>query len=282
MNGYGLGGMMNEKRLTQGDVVLVTEPLRSIIENGDVVALTKFHAEHPNVDLAQPYDSFKTPSLAFHAVELRHLAMVQYFIEEGGVDISVPGLHGATLLHLAVRRGFTDIVQLLVERLGAPVDAIDNLGWAPLHDAAMESNYEMVEYLVQHKCDISIATGDAQTAEALARSNDQPGETRKNNSNAQIAEYLKNIALLGGCNVWLRERRMEFVKLRWLTERQRALPIYVLARDTLALARFIFPSTITDNSSGEEIPAAEKGQLAILQLPRELLPLVIRFLVPLP
>jgi hypothetical protein len=270
MNGSGLEGMMNEKGLTQGDVVLVAEPLRSIIEGGNVAVLREYQEANPDVDLSQAYDSFKTPSLAFHCVELRHRDMMVYMIEEGGVSVDVAGLHGATLLHLAVRRGFTDMVQLLVERLGARVDAVDNLGWVPLHDAAMESNLRMVQYLVKHRCDVSIVTGDNQTAEALARSNDQPDETKKNNTNRQIADYLKKIAAHGGYSACLSENRMEFVKLRWLAERQRALPTFVFARDTLQLARFIFPSM------------TEKDQPAVYQLPPNLLPLVIRFLVPLP
>ena len=265
------------------DVVLVSNPLRSIIDTGDVEKLREYVAKHPNIDLAQPYDSFRTPSLAHRAVELRHVELLRFLVSEGGVDVNVPGLHGATLLHVAARRGFAEVVKLLLNSLGANVNSMDKLGWTPLHDAAMEGHAKLVRYLVQNNAAISIATNDGQTAEALARSNHSSGEledaaTRRA---GRISNYLSKIAGHGGFRSWLAERRMAFVKLRWLAEQQRALPILVYAQEQVALARFLFPNCTEPPA---EAAAAADGLKQPDQppfLPIKLLPLVLRFLVPL-
>lgn len=267
------------------DIVLVSEPLRSIIDAGNVEKLREYVAKHPNVDLAQPYDSFRIPSLAHRAVELRHVKLLEFLVLEGGVDVNVPGLHGATLLHVAARRGFAEVVKLLLNSLGADVNSMDKLGWTPLHDAAMEGHPKLVRYLVQHNAAISIATNDGQTAEALARSNSsgELGDAATRRA-ARISNYLSRIAGHGGFRSWLAERRMAFVKLRWLAEQQRAVPILVYAKEQVSLARFMFPNCTEPPA---EEPPAEEAANGLKRpnqppfLPIKLLPLVLRFLVPL-
>ncbi|KAH8067604.1 hypothetical protein JL721_7446 [Aureococcus anophagefferens] len=122
--------------------VLVREPLLSVIDSGDVAGLARLVRNDPTLDLAQPYDDFRTPSLAHRALELGHTHLLRCMLATRPELALAPGLHGASLTHLAARRGNVDAVSLLLRYVGrAALDAPDQLGWSPLHDAAMEGQF---------------------------------------------------------------------------------------------------------------------------------------------
>ena len=58
--------------------------------------------------------------------------------------------HGESFLHLACRRGFTDIVSFLINEGNASVRVRDDFGRTPLHDAcwATSPNFELFEMLL--------------------------------------------------------------------------------------------------------------------------------------
>ncbi|TNN45673.1 Ankyrin repeat domain-containing protein 16 [Liparis tanakae] len=59
------------------------------------------------------------------------------------------GRSGDTLLHFAARRGHLDIVEYLVEQLGADVEVHNNDYKRPLHEAASMSHQACVSYLLR-------------------------------------------------------------------------------------------------------------------------------------
>jgi Ankyrin repeats (3 copies) len=58
---------------------------------------------------------------------------------------------GESLIHLACRRGFTDVVKFLVEEANCTLYVRDDFGRTAMHDAAWsaEPNYDMMEYLIE-------------------------------------------------------------------------------------------------------------------------------------
>lgn len=62
---------------------------------------------------------------------------------------SKSGEYGQTLLHVASYEGTSEIVELLVDKYKADVNAIDRNGWTPLHSAAAAGNFEICEILLQ-------------------------------------------------------------------------------------------------------------------------------------
>ena len=132
--------------------MLVEEPLRGIVDAGDVKRLSAYYELHKEVDLAQPYDDFQNPSLLHRCVDLGHVEMTRFILSVFGPKAAtVPGLHGATLMHLAARRGCLEVLRMLMPMTPAFINATDTLGWAPLHDAAMEGRREAVEYLLRRR-----------------------------------------------------------------------------------------------------------------------------------
>ena len=71
------------------------------------------------------------------------------------LDAAAPSLHhaGGTLLHLAARRNRQRCVRLLVERVGADIDARDDGGMTPLLGAAWAGHLAIVQYLLMHGAD---------------------------------------------------------------------------------------------------------------------------------
>jgi hypothetical protein len=59
--------------------------------------------------------------------------------------------YGESLLHLACRRGHTDVVRYLLTEGKAPINVRDDYNRTPLHDACWtcEPNYELVEMIIR-------------------------------------------------------------------------------------------------------------------------------------
>ena len=74
---------------------------------------------------------------------------------------SAVGFYGDTLLHLACRQGWLDIVNLLIEVYGYPPDIKDKGRHTPLHYACQYGHIDIVHYLLcHHACDATAATLD--------------------------------------------------------------------------------------------------------------------------
>ena len=72
---------------------------------------------------------------------------------------------GATLLHVACRSGHLAVAQLLVEGVGADVNAVDNSGRTSLHCAVQASRVLIVRYLVKYcGADLDIKDTNGKTA----------------------------------------------------------------------------------------------------------------------
>jgi cytohesin len=112
-----------------------------------------------------------------------------------GANISAKGFHLRTALHYAasVREATTTnqpttsgnvaLAEVLLE-LGAEVDARDETGWTPLHDAARSGNQALVELLLKHRADPSAKTTSGET----------PADVAQEMKHPEIAQMLKDAA----------------------------------------------------------------------------------------
>jgi ankyrin repeat protein len=82
-----------------------------------------------------------------------------------GVEVKeVAGRYGDTLLHIACRNGWLDMVKLLVEESGCDPEVKDCGKQRPLHYACRYGCLETIQYLIQEqKCDLTALTPDQWT-----------------------------------------------------------------------------------------------------------------------
>ena len=97
----------------------------------------------------------------------------------------VKGSGGLTLLHWAARRGWTDIVDLLITKYNCNVNSvIDNYNWTPVYVASEFGHLNVVKSLYNTgKCDLFIKT----------KGGDTPLDTARQYGRHEIVEYLTNI-----------------------------------------------------------------------------------------
>jgi len=137
---------------------------------------------------------------------------------EGRVDIDAREPDGMAALHWAVRRGDTEMVDLLV-RAGANVNAVTRYGVTPLSLAAREGHAELLERLLD-------AGGDPEAAErALSEGQTLAMLAARTGS----VPALRALAGRGALDVHARERRTETTALMWAALADRAAAVAFLA-----------------------------------------------------
>ena len=87
--------------------------------------------------------------------------------------------------HRHVPGGWLPAVKVLVEELGADVNARDNNGYTPLHNAAARGDNEMIRYLVSKGADVKAISRSGQTTADMA-----------NGPVQRISPFLDTVALL--------------------------------------------------------------------------------------
>ncbi|PXF48954.1 Ankyrin-3 [Gracilariopsis chorda] len=140
-------------------------------------------------------DSGKTP--LFMAIRHHSLPCLDLLVK-AGARTHAKDIENWTALHEAVKTSGTrtDIVEYLLEECGVDVNAVDDDGWNPLHVAARFGASEAVDVLVQAGCDLNAQTEEKETAVLLASA--QPGSTevlRKLLSHGSNINLHRNAAL---------------------------------------------------------------------------------------
>ena len=70
-------------------------------------------------------------------------SIVQIFLQKGGINVNKRDAEGNTPLHYACLKGFRDIVNMLLEH-DADVSVANNCAETPLHAAARSGNKEII------------------------------------------------------------------------------------------------------------------------------------------
>ncbi|KAI1174739.1 hypothetical protein F4777DRAFT_552834 [Nemania sp. FL0916] len=95
---------------------------------------------------------------------------VQNALDQGADIHTLAGIFGETALHLACRKGYPEIVRILLNR-GADVMRCDNDGWTPLIAACSQGSEEIVQLLIDNSADLETRNNIGFTALISACSN---------------------------------------------------------------------------------------------------------------
>jgi ankyrin repeat protein len=84
-----------------------------------------------------------------NAVRNQNVAQLRE-IHESGRPLNCSNSFGESLIHMACRRGFLDVVSFLIHEAKVPVQVRDDYGRTILHDAAWtcEPNFQLVELIL--------------------------------------------------------------------------------------------------------------------------------------
>ncbi|XP_075042451.1 BCL-6 corepressor-like protein 1 isoform X2 [Mixophyes fleayi] len=108
-------------------------------------------------------------TLLQRAARLGYKDVVLYCLQRDLGDINHRDNAGYTALHEACARGWTEILQILLDN-GANVNCSAQDGTRPIHDAVVNDNLETVWLLLSYGADPTLATYSGQTAMKLASS----------------------------------------------------------------------------------------------------------------
>jgi len=77
-------------------------------------------------------------------------------LRKKGKKLQCANRFGESLVHMACRRGFTDVVRFLIEEAGVTLRVKDDYGRTPLHDACwnVSPNFELMSYLLEKEADL--------------------------------------------------------------------------------------------------------------------------------
>ncbi|MDE6128049.1 MAG: ankyrin repeat domain-containing protein, partial [Lachnospiraceae bacterium] len=88
--------------------------------------------------------------------------VVMAFLKKDGININAVDETGSAPLHYACKKGYRDIVKMLLEK-GADVTQISNTSVTPLHMAAVSGNKEIIKLLTDEGADINAADKEGRT-----------------------------------------------------------------------------------------------------------------------
>jgi ankyrin repeat protein len=121
---------------------------------------------------------------ALDAVRQRDIGKLKQFLKDGR-PLKCSNRFGESILHLACRKGFCDVVKFLVEEAEVPVWVKDDFGRTPLSDACwtVEPNFDLMDVLIAKAPDLLLIS-DARGHTPLAYVRREHWE--------KWVEYLKN------------------------------------------------------------------------------------------
>lgn len=93
------------------------------------------------------------------AVRTRNIEKLKEFHKEGH-PLKCSNRFGESILHLACRKGFEDVVDFLITKADVPVWVKDDFGRNPLHDACwtVKPNFEMMDMLIEKSPDLLLVS----------------------------------------------------------------------------------------------------------------------------
>lgn len=112
-------------------------------------------------------DSHERTTL-FFAAEANSLAVVELLISSGVVDVNLADKRGLTSLLIALRHGYTEVAKAIIHHPQIDLERTDTRGFAPLHEAVVQKNYEILRLLLDKGVNIAAETGSGRTALGLA------------------------------------------------------------------------------------------------------------------
>ncbi|KAL5964254.1 Protein phosphatase 1 regulatory subunit 12B [Taenia solium] len=161
-----------------------TELAKLLLENGADAGIVSFEQELP-LDVAQGGDMVSLlkdwmqrqsidEKVARGAEEQQMLNDVQEWLKSGQYPRVVDPRTGATALHIAAAKGYSEVLELLLKLPGVEVDATDIDGWTPLHAAAHWAKEKPLRLLAAAGASFDIITLTERQRTAAAAEEEKP------------------------------------------------------------------------------------------------------------
>ena len=131
--------------------IISSQGIEASVQSFDVV---KNHFEEPQQSEIDAY-GFE----ALEAVRKQDIEKLKQFHAEGR-PLKCSNRFGESILHLACRKGFTDVVDFLINTAKVPVWVKDDFGRNPLHDACwtIDPNFELMDILIGKAPDLLLVS----------------------------------------------------------------------------------------------------------------------------
>ena len=96
---------------------------------------------------------------ALDAVRTRNMDKLKEF-HENGRPLKCSNRFGESILHLACRKGFEDVVEFLIKAAGVPAWVKDDFGRSPFHDACwtVKPNFKLMDVLIEKAPDLLLVS----------------------------------------------------------------------------------------------------------------------------
>ncbi|XP_029437921.1 protein phosphatase 1 regulatory subunit 12A-like isoform X2 [Rhinatrema bivittatum] len=132
-----------------------------------------------------------------------------------GADINGTNVDGLTALHQACIDENFDMVQFLVEN-GAYVNQPDNEGWTPLHAAASCGFVEIAEYLIKHGAKIAAVNSEGELPLDVAHENAMEkllkAEIKKQGIDLEVARQEEEQLMVRDARQWVNKGKLEDIR----------------------------------------------------------------------
>mmetsp|Transcript_265 Transcript_265/g.417 ORF Transcript_265/g.417 Transcript_265/m.417 type:complete len:235 (-) Transcript_265:78-782(-) len=148
--------IVSESNLFQGSDDKMSHPfyiLRSMLDKKNVsyeirnsLLSPDFFIENTNEHIA----SYKYDII--NAIRSRDIQTLREMVKNGR-SMHACNQFGESIIHMACRRGFTDVVKFLLVEAGVSLRVIDDFGRTPLHDACWvpRPSFDLVDMLLNHE-----------------------------------------------------------------------------------------------------------------------------------
>jgi Ankyrin repeats (3 copies) len=159
-------GMMAVKCMLPACTAVPGSPLAFIItELRKVSPEGTFPCTYPSLKMKDTFSIWTKEQIeaydkdAISAVRSRDVALMRSW-HESGRTLQAANIFGESLLHMACRRGFLEVVKFLVDDCGHDLWVRDDTGRTPMHDAfwTPEPQPELIDYILAKDCDMVLVT----------------------------------------------------------------------------------------------------------------------------
>ncbi|XP_044497127.1 integrin-linked protein kinase 1 isoform X2 [Mangifera indica] len=122
-------------------------PVRKLLKQSSL-APDRQRKEAELVDSEEDSEDIKPEVRLMYLTNERDLEGINELLDSG-IDVNFRDIDDRTALHVAACQGFTEVVELLLQR-GADVDPKDRWGSTPLADAIYYKNHDVIKLLEKH------------------------------------------------------------------------------------------------------------------------------------
>ncbi|CAG5128326.1 unnamed protein product, partial [Candidula unifasciata] len=130
-------------------------------------------------------------------------------------DINTANVDGLTALHQACIDDNLEMVEFLVEH-GADIDVCDNEGWTPLHATASCAFLDIARYLIKHNANVAAVNNDGDLPIDIADNKDMERllqeEMNRQGIDAEAARNEEEQRMLEDANQWLADKTVKEIQ----------------------------------------------------------------------